>query len=102
MNLSKFRRPILPGIVLAATCVLELPFGLARAAEQPKKPNILFLFSDDQRADTIAAPQRPALGRLVCRSRGGIPTRPEGEQTVPVLRRLQRAARSAPGPEGIP
>jgi arylsulfatase A-like enzyme len=44
--------------------------GETRAAGEPKKPNILFLFSDDQRADTIAALgnkhiQTPNLDRLV-------------------------------------
>jgi arylsulfatase A-like enzyme len=44
--------------------------GPAQAADAPKQPNILFLFSDDQRHDTIAALgnkaiQTPNLDRLV-------------------------------------
>jgi arylsulfatase A-like enzyme len=44
----------------------------ARAADVPQRPNILFLFADDQRADTIAALgnpiiQTPNLDRLVRR-----------------------------------
>src|SRR4051794_12550006 len=44
--------------------------GAAPAADAPKRPNVLFLFSDDQRADTIAALgnkhiQTPNLDRLV-------------------------------------
>jgi arylsulfatase A-like enzyme len=51
--------------VLAALCPRQ-----AEAADPPKKPNVLFLFSDDQRADTIAALgnkhiQTPNLDRLV-------------------------------------
>ncbi len=38
---------------LPAALVLLAALGSARAAERP--PNVLFLFSDDQRADTIAA-----------------------------------------------
>jgi arylsulfatase A-like enzyme len=44
----------------------------ARAADAPRKPNVLFLFSDDQRADTLAALgnkhiQTPNLDQLVRR-----------------------------------
>src|SRR4051794_34670481 len=44
--------------------------GAAPAADAPRRPNVLFLFSDDQRADTIAALgnrhiQTPNLDRLV-------------------------------------
>ena len=57
------------GLIVCATALF------ARAAEQPtNKPNILFLFADDQRADTIAALgnpiiQTPNLDRLV---KGGL------------------------------
>ncbi|MBT4159403.1 MAG: sulfatase-like hydrolase/transferase, partial [Planctomycetaceae bacterium] len=48
-------------------CVIVLA-GISRAAEQ-NPPNIVFLFADDQRADTIAAHgnshiQTPNLDRL--------------------------------------
>ena len=63
-------------LVLAGSLVLGLvaPFGPNRAiaADAPakKKPNVLFLFTDDQRADTIRALgnpliQTPNLDRLV-------------------------------------
>src|SRR5262245_27935459 len=47
-----------------------LPERVALGADAPKRPNILFLFSDDQRADTIAALgnehiRTPNLDRLV-------------------------------------
>ena len=61
--------------VVAATLMTRMTTGTATATTTTRRP--------------VAIPR-------------GIPTRPEGEQTVPVLRRLQRAARSAPGPEGIP
>jgi arylsulfatase A-like enzyme len=46
------------------------PFQEARAAGAPSRPNILFLFADDQRADTIAAwgnphIKTPTLDKLV-------------------------------------
>ena len=58
-------RSSFPGL-LAAVCILNAPL---RAAEV-EKPNILFLFTDDQRADTIAALgnehiHTPNLDRLV-------------------------------------
>ncbi|HAW28307.1 MAG TPA: choline-sulfatase, partial [Planctomycetaceae bacterium] len=31
------------------------------AAEKPERPNILFLFSDDQRADAVAAYDNPHI-----------------------------------------
>lgn len=54
-------------LVALALC----PLGVARAAD-PKGPNVLFLFADDQRADTIAALgnkhiRTPNLDRLVAR-----------------------------------
>ncbi len=62
MNSFKFS-----GSALLATVLLA---GTAWAADTTRKPNILFLFSDDQRADTIAALgnmhiQTPNLDRLV-------------------------------------
>jgi arylsulfatase A-like enzyme len=56
---------------LLTVFALGLPFGAETlAADSVKKPNILFLFSDDQRADTIAALgnthiRTPNLDRLV-------------------------------------
>jgi arylsulfatase A-like enzyme len=35
--------------------------AVVQAQERPRRPNILFLFSDDQRADTIAALGNPAI-----------------------------------------
>ena len=64
-------RPRLPALL--ATCLLcaAVVTG-ARAAATPTRPNILFIFADDQRADTIAALgnphiQTPNLDRLVRR-----------------------------------
>ena len=45
------KRPMLAAIVLCALLPVVMP---CRAAA-PKRPNILFLFSDDQRFDTIHA-----------------------------------------------
>jgi arylsulfatase A-like enzyme/predicted amidohydrolase len=58
---------VLTGVVLAAALIALLPAAADAAA---KPPNILFLFSDDQRADTIAALgnqhiHTPNLDRLV-------------------------------------
>jgi arylsulfatase A-like enzyme len=55
---------------LATTALAVLFAGRAWAADAPPKPNILFLFSDDQRADSIAALgnryiKTPNLDRLV-------------------------------------
>jgi arylsulfatase A-like enzyme len=55
--------------LVAAVLAALLP-GTICAADPPKKPNVLFLFSDDQRADTIAALgnehiRTPHLDRLV-------------------------------------
>jgi arylsulfatase A-like enzyme len=55
---------------LAAAALTMILAGDIHAADPPKKPNILFLFSDDQRADTIAALgnkyiDTPNLDRLV-------------------------------------
>jgi arylsulfatase A-like enzyme len=59
---------MLTGIGLLVT--VSLVGVSASAAQQPARPNILFLFADDQRADTIAAwgnkyIQTPTLDRLV-------------------------------------
>lgn len=58
-------------LALTAMIVLALP-AVVRADGPQKRPNVLFLFSDDQRADTIAALgnkhiQTPNLDRLVRR-----------------------------------
>jgi arylsulfatase A-like enzyme len=64
MNFTRLLRTAFAGIVLIAA------HGAAQAADGPKKLNVLFFFSDDQRADTIAAlgnphVQTPNLDRLV-------------------------------------
>ena len=56
--------------VLTFTTLLWIPMAALHAAEEPARPNILFLFADDQRADTIAALgnshiKTPNLDRLV-------------------------------------
>ena len=56
---------------LALLLALSLPFAVLRAAT-PTRPNVLFIFCDDQRADTIAALgntdiKTPNLDRLVRR-----------------------------------
>src|SRR2546423_11424205 len=59
------------GNVLVGLVVLTLALpGTVRAAEDVRRPNVLFLFSDDQRADTLAALgnshiRTPNLDRLV-------------------------------------
>lgn len=57
---------------LAVCFGLVLGSGFVGAAEAPARPNVLFLFADDQRADTIAALgnpwiRTPNLDRLVSR-----------------------------------
>ncbi len=52
--------------------LLTLSLSVAHAAEEPARPNVLILFTDDQRADTIAALgnsviKTPNLDRLVKR-----------------------------------
>ena len=59
------------GFLLIAALLLAPPAAL-RAADEPVKPNVLFLFADDQRADTIGALgnstiKTPNLDRLVKR-----------------------------------
>jgi arylsulfatase A-like enzyme len=69
--MSTRRTPALTLRTAAALAVLAALFPhQVNAADPPKKPNVLFLFSDDQRADTIAALgnkhiQTPNLDRLV-------------------------------------
>src|SRR5271170_933487 len=46
-------------LLLAA--LLLAPLATVRAADAPAKPNVLFLFADDQRADTIAALGNPVI-----------------------------------------
>lgn len=50
-------------ITLPAAILLALAFhnGTAAAEAKPAKPNILFLFTDDQRADTIGALGNPVI-----------------------------------------
>ncbi len=62
-------RPWREGILMLAA-VLVAPPATLRAEDGPAKPNVLFLFADDQRADTIAALgnseiKTPYLDRLV-------------------------------------
>src|SRR3954468_16609978 len=45
-----------------STFLLALAFvSTALAADAPKKPNVIFLFADDQRADTISALGNPHI-----------------------------------------
>src|SRR3954466_5695402 len=60
--------------ILAMTAVLGSLFGAAGdgRAQETKRPNVLFLFADDQRADTVGAwgnqhIKTPNLDRLVAR-----------------------------------
>lgn len=46
--------------VLVVACCMILPVS-AYAQEKPKRPNVLFVFTDDQRADTIAALGNPHI-----------------------------------------
>ena len=53
-------------------CILMCPTSIAAAQEKPKRPNVVILFTDDQRADTIAALgnpniQTPNIDKLVRR-----------------------------------
>src|SRR5271155_5694370 len=57
------------GLLMLATLLVASPATL-RAADASGQPNVLFLFADDQRADTIAALgnsviKTPNLDRLV-------------------------------------
>jgi arylsulfatase A-like enzyme len=70
MKVTKLSRPAAAGVLLAAGAIAVMLAGPTCAAGAAKKPNVLFLFSDDQRADTIAALgnkhiQTPNLDRLV-------------------------------------
>jgi arylsulfatase A-like enzyme len=57
-NLGHWLSP-LPVAVLAAALVLGM--GASAAGESPRRPNVLILFADDQRADTIAALGNPHI-----------------------------------------
>lgn len=46
--------------LLAAACVMTAAAGPGRA-QVPKRPNVLFLFTDDQRADAVSALGNPAI-----------------------------------------
>ena len=48
-------------LLLSAILALSVMSGLAIEASAPVRPNILFLFADDQRADTIAALGNPVI-----------------------------------------
>ncbi len=50
-----------PTILIVATVVTLCVVGGSLRAAHPAKPNILFLFTDDQRADTIAALGNPII-----------------------------------------
>jgi arylsulfatase A-like enzyme len=55
-------RVTLPPLLAFVSCVLLWATGLATAdAAERQAPNILFLFADDQRADTIAALGNPVI-----------------------------------------
>jgi arylsulfatase A-like enzyme len=55
-------RVTLPPLLAFVSCVLLWATGLATAdAAERQAPNILFLFADDQRADTIAALGNPII-----------------------------------------
>src|SRR5271170_3713925 len=61
--------PLRCNLFMLAALLVPPPSTL-RAADGPAKPNVLFLFADDQRADTIAALgnaviKTPNLDRLV-------------------------------------
>lgn len=65
---ASFIRRVVYSVVLLAALHVLLP--CARGADGAAKPNVLFLFADDQRADTIAALgnpiiKTPSLDRLV-------------------------------------
>lgn len=51
-------RPGVVCVVWAALCLIPVP---GSEAEQPSRPNVLFILSDDQRADTIAALGNPHI-----------------------------------------
>jgi arylsulfatase A-like enzyme len=68
----KTPRLLLPGLLVLAGLFAGPPGRAAAAAHPGKRPNILFIFTDDQRADTIAALgnrfiKTPNLDRLVRR-----------------------------------
>ena len=70
-NVSRIARPALLAVAAAAG-LLPMEAGAAEEVKSPKKPNILFVISDDQRWDTIQALGNdkiitPNLDRLVKR-----------------------------------
>src|SRR4029079_7062883 len=48
-------------LLLASACVGSLLPTIATAADAKQKPNVVFLFADDQRADTIGALGNPHI-----------------------------------------
>src|SRR6516165_2302365 len=59
-------------VILLLAAISLAHSGVLSAADPPQRPNVLFLFADDQRADTIAAlgnpiVRTPNLDRLVAR-----------------------------------
>lgn len=63
MKTYGFKRSLLVFLLLLATCSLPVKFNSSRAAviSETKRPNVLFLFSDDQRTDTIRALGNPNI-----------------------------------------
>jgi arylsulfatase A-like enzyme len=61
MSAATRLRPAVANAVLVVLALAALFPGKARSADARPKPNILFLFSDDQRADTIAALGNPHI-----------------------------------------
>src|SRR5712691_426659 len=53
-------RPLI-GDLLILAAVPMAPVTTLRAAESPANANVLFLFADDQRADTLAALGNPVI-----------------------------------------
>ena len=56
---AHLRNPFL--FLLILSCSLISFSQASTAAEKPERPNILFLFSDDQRADAVAAYDNPHI-----------------------------------------
>ena len=83
----------MPNRLLCAFAAILLA-GPAPAADPPRRPNVLVLFADDQRADTIAAwgnphIRTPNLDRLVA---------PRDQLPQQLLLRLQQRGRLRPQP----
>ena len=79
--LQSFTVRFIRQIVCSAILVIasHTPLSIAYGAEVGGKPNVLFLFADDQRADTIAA-----LGNPIIKTQLG-PSREEGRIIQPGL-----------------